>query len=237
MMRTGELLRHLAAHRNSTDRLMARARTLSPEEVEASTDPEVLRIRRMALAVRGEVCRMRGFIRLRPLGERVLWGRISPHHDVGFEISDFFARRFPGKLIVLGDGRRSWTSLYSEGALHRQIGDGLSSTLADISRIMDLLAEGSEEEKGDGVTGADEKAEKGRDGGEEKEREKGQASEAGEGGGMERSDLWSVYYRSQDEPRKAGGRRYSGRISRRAERSASLEAERGSATAKLEDLI
>ena len=70
-----------------------------------------------------------------------------------------------------------------------------------------------------------------------KEREKGQPSEAREGGGMERSDLWSVYYRSQDEPRKAGGRRYSGRISRRAERSASLEAERGSATTKLEDLI
>ncbi|HNR57380.1 MAG TPA: DUF4130 domain-containing protein [Methanothrix sp.] len=182
MMRTGELLRHLAAHRNSTDRLMARARTLSPEEVEASTDPEVLRIRRMALAVRGEVCRMRGFIRLRPLGERVLWGRISPHHDVGFEISDFFARRFPGKLIVLGDGRRSWTSLYSEGALHRQIGDGLSSTLADISRIMDLLAEGSEEEKGDGVTGADEKAEKGRDGG---ERTGERAAFRGEGGGRD----------------------------------------------------
>ena len=230
-MRTEELLRRLAAHRDSNARLMARARTLSLEEVEGSTDPEVLRIRRMALAVRGEVCRMRGFIRLAPLGDRVLWGRISPHHDIGFEISDFFARRFPGKLIVLGDGRRSWSSLYAGGALLHQEGCGLAATLAEISGIMDLLAQGGEEEEGRQVS--EEK------GGEDKDETKVEPQHIGaeEGAGTAAADLWTVYYQSQDEPRKAGGRRYGGRISRRALRSAGLDAEKGSGSAKLQDFI
>ncbi len=229
-MRTGELLRRLAAHRDSNDRLMDRARTLSPEEMEASTDPEVLRIRRMALAVRGEVCRMRGFIRLAPLGDRVLWGRISPHHDIGFEVADFFARRFPGKLIVLGDGRRSWSSLYAGGALLHQEGCGLAATLAEISGIMDLSAEGGEEE---GRQGSEEK------GGKDQAETKVEPQHIGaeEGAGTAAADLWTVYYQSQDEPRKAGGRRYGGRISRRALRSAGLDAEKGSGSAKLQDFI
>ena len=230
-MRTGELLWRLAAHRDSNDRLMGRAKTLSPEEMEGSTDPEVLRIRRMALAVRGEVCRMRGFIRLAPLGDRVLWGRISPHHDVGFEISDFFARRFPGKLIVLGDGRRSWSSLYAGGALLHQEGCGLAATLAEISGIMDLSAEGGEEEEG--RQGSEER------GGKDQAETKVEPQHIGaeEGAGTAAADLWTVYYQSQDEPRKAGGRRYGGRISRRALRSAGLDAEKGSGNAKLQDFI
>ena len=231
-MRTGELLRRLAAHRDSNHRLMARARTLSPEEMEASTDPEVLRIRRMALAVRGEVCRMRGFIRLAPLGDRVLWGRISPHHDIGFEISDFFARRFPGKLIVLGDGRRSWSSLYAGGALLHQEGCGLAATLAEISGIMDLSAQGGEEEE-EGRQGSEER------GGKDQAETKVEPQHIGadEGAGTAAADLWAVYYRSQDVPPKAGGRRYGGRISRRALRSAGLDAEKGGGSAKLQDFI
>lgn len=231
-MKNGDLLRLLAAHRNSNPRLMARARTLSPEEVEASTDPQVLRIRRMAFAVRGEVCRMRGFVRLAPLGDRVLWGRISPHHDVGFEICDFFARRFPGKLIVLGDGRRSWSSLYAGGALLHQEGCGLAATLAEISGIMDLSAEGGEEEE----EGREVPEEKG--GGDQYEKEVDPPHiGAEEGGRMAAGDLWTAYYQSQDEPRKAGGRRYGGRISRRALRSAGLDTEKGSGSARLQDFI
>jgi hypothetical protein len=230
-MKNGELLRYLPAHRDSNDRLMARARTLLPEEVEASTEPEVLRIRRMALAVRGEIHRMRGFIRLASLGDRVLWGRISPHHDVGFEVADFFARRFPGTMIVLGDGRRSWSSLYAEGAILRQEGGGLAATLAEISGIMDLLAQGGEEEEGRQVS--EEK------GGKDKDETKVEPQHIGaeEGAGTAAADLWTVYYQSQDEPRKAGGRRYGGRISRRALRSAGLDAEKGSGSAKLQDFI
>lgn len=229
-MKTGELLRRLAAHRDSNDRLMARARTLSPQEVESSTDLQVLRIRRMALAVRGEIHRMRGFVRLQALGDRVLWGRISPHHEIGFEVADFFARRFPGKMIVLGDGRRSWSSLYSDGALLHEVGGGLSSTLAEISRIMDLRFERGE---GEGREVSEEKGGEERD---EKEEEP-QDIEAKEGAGTAAAEIWSVYYRSQDVPRKAGGRRYGGRISRRALRSAGLDTEKGGGNAKLQDFI
>ncbi len=227
-MKNGELLRYLPAHRDSNDRLMARARTLLPEEVEASTEPEVLRIRRMALAVRGEIHRMRGFIRLASLGDRVLWGRISPHHDVGFEVADFFARRFPGTMIVLGDGRRSWSSLYAEGAILRQEGGGLAATLAEISEIMDLRFEGEED---GGCEVSEEKGGKDQD---EKEVEP-QHIGAEEGAGTAAADLWSVYYRSQDEPRKAGRRPFGGRISRRALRSAGLDAEKEGGSMKLQD--
>ena len=222
-MKNGDLLRLLAAHRDSNDRLVARARTLSPEEVEASKDPQVLRIRRMALAVRGEVCRMRGFVRLAPLGDRVLWGRISPHHDVGFEVADFFARRFPGKIIVLGDKKRSWSSLYSDGAILHEVGGGLSITLAEISRIMGLKFEGGEKDEKEDMV--------------ESKAEMGQHNEEdGKRHGVA-ADLWSVYYQSQDVPRKAGGRRYGGRISRRALRSAGLDTEKGGGSARLQDFI
>ena len=229
-MRTGELLWRLAAHRDSNDRLMGRAKTLSPEEMEGSTDPEVLRIRRMALAVRGEVCRMRGFIRLAPLGDRVLWGRISPHHDVGFEVSDFFARRFPGKLIVLGDGRRSWSSLYAGGLLLHQEGGGLAATLSEISGIMDLLAQEGEEE---GRQRSEEK------GGKDQAETKVEPQHIGavERPGTAAADLWTVYYQSLDEPRKAGGRRYGGRISKRSIKSAGLDAEKGRGSARPQDFI
>jgi hypothetical protein len=222
-MKNGELLRLLAAHRDSNDRLMARARTLSPEEVEASTDPEVLSIRRMAFAVRGEIHRMRGFVRLAPLGDRILWGRISPHHDVGFEVADFLARRFPGTIIVLGDGRRSWSSLYAKGAILHEEGGGLCATLAEISGIMGLKFEGGEK---------DEKGDMG-----ESKAEMGQNNEEDGKKHEQAADLWSVYYRSQDVPRKAGGRRYGGRISRRALRSASLDAEKEGGSMKLQDFI
>lgn len=220
-MNNGDLLRLLAAHRDSNARLMARARTLSPGEVEASTDPQVLRIRRMAFAVRGEVCRMRGFVRLAPLGDRVLWGRISPHHEIGFEVADFFARRFPGKMIVLGDGSRSWSSLYAEGAIFHEEGGGLAVTLAEISRIMDQKFEGGEKDEKEDMV--DSKAEMG-----QHNEEDGKKHE-------EAADLWAVYYLSQEVPRKAGGRRYGGRISRRALRSAGLDTEKGSSSAKLQD--
>lgn len=226
-MKNGDLLRLLAAHRDSNARLMARARTLSPEEVDASTDPQVLRIRRMALAVRGEVCRMRGFVRLAPLGDRVLWGRIPPHHDVGFEVADFFARRFPGKMIVLGDKKRSWSSLYAGGDILHEVGGVLSTTLAEISRIVDLRFEGGEE-------GREVSEEKGGEERDEKEVEP-QHIGAEEGAGTAAADLWSVYYLSQDVPRRAGGRRYGGRISRRALRSTGLDAEKEGGSARLQD--
>ncbi|HPR67580.1 MAG TPA: DUF4130 domain-containing protein [Methanothrix sp.] len=198
----------LAAHKDSDERLIEYARNLTPLEVETSTDPKVLRIRRMIYAVQGEIHRMRGFVRLEPLGGRVLYGRMSPDHEVGFEVADFFARKFPGTVIVLGDEKRSWSSLRTESGFLRSRGDGVATALEEIGRLMDVGASEGKGEEEDGVD-AD--------------------------GGV--TDLWEVHYRSQDEPQKDGRRPFCGRISRRSLKSAGMETERGRGNKRLGDFI
>ncbi len=198
-MRTPEnFVQLLAAHRNSDQRLIERARNLTPLEIETSTDPKIVSMKRMIYAVQGEIHRMRGFVRLLPRGSKVLWGPMSPRHEIGFEVADFFARRFPGTIIVLGDERRSWASLQTEDGLLRSRGEGVSPALEELGQLMDV------------GTGED---------------------EAGV------SDLWEVYYRSQDQSRRDGQRPFGGRVSRRSLKSAGMETERGRGNRKLVDFI
>lgn len=196
MITTDDFLELLAAHRDSDERLIEGARKLSPLEIETATDPKILRIRRMVRSVQGEIYRMRGFVRLEPRGRKVLWGRMSPYHDIGFQVADFFAKRFAGTIIVLGDGRRSWTSLFAEGGFLHSRGDGLTGSVEELGHLMDI--------------GADEE---------------------------DVSDLWEVYYNSQDQPRKSGERPFGGRISKRSLRSAGLETEKGSGNKRLTEFI
>jgi hypothetical protein len=194
----------LVAHKDSDDRMIEYAKSLTPLEIETSTDPNVLRIRRMIYAVQGEIHRMRGFVRLEPFGRCVLWGRMSPDHEVGFEVADFFAKRFPGTIIVLGDGWRAWSSLRTEGGFLRHRGDGVAAALEELGRFMGV--------------GVDE-------------------GEEGGGANADVTDLWEVYYRSQDEPQKDGRRNFGGRISKRSLKSAGMETERGRGNKRLADFI
>jgi hypothetical protein len=207
-MRTPEdFVELLAAHIDSDDRLIEYAKSLTPLEVETSTDPKVLRIRRMIYAVQGEIHRMRGFVRLEPFGRRVLWGRMSPDHEVGFEVADFFAKRFPGTIIVLGDEKKSWSSLRTESGFLHSRGDGVASALEELGRLMGVeVGEGEEEDEEDEAV-------------------------------ADVTDLWEVYYRSQDEPRKDGRWPFGGRISRRSLKSAGMETERGRGNKRLGDFI
>jgi len=188
----------LAAHKDSGERLIEAARRLSPLEIETSTDPKIVRIRRMIYSVQGEIHRMRGFVRLEPLGEKVLRGRMSPDHEIGFEVADFFAKRFPETIIILGDETRSWASIRTEGGFFRSRGDGITASLEELSRLMDI---GTDEDDADV------------------------------------SDLWDVYYNSQDQPCKDGKRLFGGRISKRSLVSAGMETERGRGNKRLADFI
>ncbi len=198
MRNPDDFIELLAAHKNSDERLIEQARKLTPLEIETSTDPKIVRIRRMVYSVQGEIHRMRGFVRLAPRGRKVLCGRMSPDHDIGFEVADFFAKRFPGTIIVLGDETRSWASLCNEGVFLRARGDGVAGSLEELSRLMDA---GADEDDADV------------------------------------SNLWEVYYNSQDQPRKDGKRPFGGRISERSLKSAGLETEKGRGNAKLADFI
>jgi len=202
----------LAAHRNSDDRLIEYAKSLTPLEIETSTDPKVLRIRRMVYAIQGEIHRMRGFVRLEPLGRRVLWGRMSPDHEIGFEVADFFAKRFPGTIILLGDEWRSWSSLRTEAGFLRSRGDGVAVALEELGRLMGDVEDGE---------------------GEEEEEKDGADADVD----VDLADLWEVYYKSQDQPRKDGRRPFGGRISRCSLKSAGMETERGRGNKRLGDFI
>ena len=200
-MRTpDDFIELLAAHKNCDDRLIERARKLSPLEMETSTDPKIIRIRKMIYSVQGEIHRMRGFVRLEPRGRKVLYGRMSPDHDIGFEVADFFAKRFPGTIIVLGDETRSWSSLRTEGGFLRTRGDGVTKSLEELGSLMNIETDEDDAE-------------------------------------ADVSDLWEIYYKSQDQPREDGRRPFGGRISKKALMSAGMETERGRGNKRLGEFI
>ena len=74
-----------------------------------------VRLRKMVYAVMGEVHRMKAFVRLKPLGSQVLYGYLKPRHRIGGHVSDHFARRTPGIIVVLGNGSESWISALPGG--------------------------------------------------------------------------------------------------------------------------
>ena len=85
--------RYLVMHAKSSERLLARTEGLTALDLEVSTSPEAMSLRRMVYAVMSEVHRMKAFVRLRPLGDRVLWGYMKPRHRIGEHTSEHFARR------------------------------------------------------------------------------------------------------------------------------------------------
>ena len=122
-------LLYLSAHRECSERLIALAEGLTAEELELSIDPKALCLKRMVNDVMAEVHRVRGFVRLKPMGSRILYGYLNPRHMIGWQISDHFALRNPGIVVVLGNRIESWTSLYFRDRIVHHHGQALSETL------------------------------------------------------------------------------------------------------------
>ena len=104
--------------------------------MELSLDPEDVVIRKMISSVLAEIYRMRAFVRLKPLGNRVLYGYLKPKHKTGGDICRFFARRSPLKIIVLGNSLESWISLCAGGRVLQGNSGSLEQTLEEISGIL-----------------------------------------------------------------------------------------------------
>jgi probable DNA metabolism protein len=132
----------LSRHLECNERLLARARRFTPKDLEISTDPEAVRLRKMISAVTGEVHRMKAFVRLKPLGSQVLYGYLKPRHRIGEHVSEHFARRAPGIIAVLGNGSESWISLCQEGRIMRNHGQGMNETLERLRSALDCPADG-----------------------------------------------------------------------------------------------
>jgi probable DNA metabolism protein len=117
------------------------AMSMTKEEIEVRSDASVVRIRRMIFAVITDIHRMKGFVRLQPLGECILCGWMKPQHKIGEKVSSFFARRFPGTMIILGDERESWAAHY-RGRLQTASGGPLQEVCKAISKEFGVPAEG-----------------------------------------------------------------------------------------------
>ena len=140
-------LYYLSLHEDCTERLLARAGNLTPEEVEVCIHPEVARIKKMVYAVLGEAHRMKAFVRLQPLGARVLYGFFKPRHKIEEHICDTLARRNAGIIVVLGNGSESWISLCREGRIWRNHSGGMAITLEKLKGALHCSQDGSSEDR------------------------------------------------------------------------------------------
>lgn len=128
-------LQILERHGKCNDTLIRKAAGICPDDINLSTDPEVIKIRKMVNSVLGENHMMKSFVRLKPLGEKVLYGYMKPQHDVWLMVSRFFAHRFPGTVIVLGNNTKSWVSIYQDNVLRHSQAKSLASTLKELEEI------------------------------------------------------------------------------------------------------
>jgi probable DNA metabolism protein len=147
-MKTPEnFMEYLSAHRDCTEELLDDARMLSVEDLETGTDPKTVKIRRMVSAVRLEIHRMRGFVRLVPLADDISCGYMEPEHDTGRFIAQSLAHRFPNTEIILGNDQHTWRSRYSAEGMTYSEGAGMRETMEELEKYANSLSQKSDTEK------------------------------------------------------------------------------------------
>jgi probable DNA metabolism protein len=134
---------YLALHQDCSSKILKDAEGLLAHDLDLATDQKLLRIRKMVYSVILELRRMKGFVRLRPLGDHVLYGYLKPRHDIGLMLCDHFARRNQGLIIALGNSSRSWISLCRGSEITHLSGRSLEETLKELSDRMEQSGEGS----------------------------------------------------------------------------------------------
>ncbi|HOP08732.1 MAG TPA: DUF4130 domain-containing protein [Candidatus Methanofastidiosa archaeon] len=115
-MNKKNIMKYLSCHCACTEAIYNQAMRTTASDIENARDQKTSRIRSMISAVRLEVHKMRGYVRLSPLGDKTLYGYMRPKHNIGEMVSNIMAHRYPNMIIVLGNSNKSWISLYtSEG--------------------------------------------------------------------------------------------------------------------------
>ena len=200
---------YLSMHEECNERLLARAESLRADEVEVSTNHEVVSIKKMVNAVMGEAHRMKAFVRLSSLGASVLYGFFKPRHKIGEHICDHFARRNAGMIIVLGNGRESWASLCREGRIWRDHGGGMTATLEKLKAALHSGQEGSSSDEA--------------------------SCDCKYPSNVE--DLWQVYYDSQYCPERKNLTAFKRHMPRRDQEAAGLRLMQNRKNATLSDFL
>lgn len=66
----------------------------------------------------------------------MLYGYLKPRHKIGGYVTERFARRSPGVIVVLGHSSESWISLFLGGKMVSQRGDSLAESLEEIKSAL-----------------------------------------------------------------------------------------------------
>lgn len=129
-------LYYLSLHTDCSERLLARAGDFTALDLETLPGADARRLRKMVFEVVAETHRMKAFVRLKPQGCHVLYGYLKPKNRIANRVCDHFARRNPGTIIVLGNGRESWISLLCDGRIMREHGSGMTETLEHLASAL-----------------------------------------------------------------------------------------------------
>ncbi len=105
---------------------------MTKEDLETATDEKKLKIRKMVREVCKEIHRMKAFVRLRFLGDKIRYGYLRPEHDIGMRVVSWLAKRMPGRVIVLGNPEESWVAIYEKGEVYKSEEGGLKRTVQEL---------------------------------------------------------------------------------------------------------
>ena len=135
-MTPNNFMDYLVLHQDCEDSDLALACRHTANDLESTADPRLIKIRKMVYSVMAENYRLRGFVRLSPLGEKLLYGFMEPRHKIGPRVAASFAYRFPRTIIILGNRRESWVALYNGGRVQHASGKGLNTTVEQLKELL-----------------------------------------------------------------------------------------------------
>jgi len=125
----------LKKHEDCTQSILDKVHDLTAEELETAVDGDIIKIRKMVRSVRNEIHKMRGFVRLKSLNEKVMYGYMDPDHEIGFDVANLLAKRFPRTIIVLGNSSISWVSIFTGDEIKKRTENNLKETLNRFENI------------------------------------------------------------------------------------------------------
>ena len=128
----------LEANKNSKRKDIQLAKKINNKELVTAKEDDVIRIRKLIRETGREIHKMKGFVRFKHLGDKLKCGYMKPEHEVGFMVVDWFAKRFPGDVIVLGNEEKSWISIYTEQGISHEKSESLEKTLEELNDHLDM---------------------------------------------------------------------------------------------------
>jgi len=117
------------------------AKRIDDEELETAKEDDIIRIRKLIKETGREIHKMKGFVRLKQFGDKVKCGYMKPKHEVGFMVADWFAKRFPSKVIVLGNEEEGWISIYTKEGISHEKSKSLKDALSKLAKHLEMEKE------------------------------------------------------------------------------------------------